>query len=54
MGYDLLISVLDGSNWAFLSLCMLLLGVAFIATFPEASPKPAAKVGLSANRSRTL
>jgi hypothetical protein len=54
MGYDFVISVLDGSYWGFLTLWILLLAIAFVATFPEASRKAASKFGSAGHRTRIL
>ena len=54
MRFDLLISVLDGSDWAFLTFWILLLAAAFILSFPEASATTASKPGRPGNRSGLL
>ena len=47
MGFDFLISVLEGSYWAFLSLWLLLLAAAFVRSFPEASATSGSKLSRS-------
>lgn len=54
MGFDFLISVLNGSYWGFLTLWILLLAACFIVSFPEASLLTASKLGRSGSRSRLL
>ena len=54
MGFDFLISVLEGSYWAFLSLWLLLLAAAFVLSFPEASATSGAKLRRSGPRRRWL